>query len=121
MTITDILALEPWSRPEITAWGRLPMRPRLVAYHSPQQALAADILDRGATVDLNGTWDFRYFATPEEAGAYLSQRDGRHGESWQPITVPGNWTLQGWDKPHYTNVQMPFPDTPPNPPAQNPT
>ncbi len=27
--------------------------------------------------------------------------------------MPGNWTMQGWDKPHYTNVQMPFKNEPP--------
>lgn len=35
--------------------------------------------------------------------------------------MPGNWTVQGWDKPHYTNVQMPFKNTPPTVPDDNPT
>jgi beta-galactosidase len=131
MTTSELRALRPWTRPEITAVGRLPMRPRLAAYASVAEALAADPLDRGALVDLNGTWDFRYFETPEEAvdavGAYLEGRAAAGAaapatpDEWAPITVPGNWTLQGWDKPHYTNVQMPFPDPPPNPPRENPT
>ena len=29
--------------------------------------------------------------------------------------------MQGFGKPHYTNVQMPWPNTPPNPPDENPT
>jgi len=29
--------------------------------------------------------------------------------------------MQGHDQPHYTNVQMPFPDQPPNIPEDNPT
>ena len=36
--------------------------------------------------------------------------------------MPGNWTLQDtFDKPHYTNVQMPFPHEPPTVPEKNPT
>ncbi len=43
-------------------------------------------------------------------------------ESWlhsalgseQDITVPGNWQLQGYDYPIYTNVKYPFPCDPPS-------
>ena len=35
--------------------------------------------------------------------------------------MPGSWSLQGFDKPHYTNVVMPFEGAPPASPAENPT
>src|SRR5699024_10743664 len=35
--------------------------------------------------------------------------------------VPHHWQLQGYDKPHYTNVNFPFPVDPPNIPTENPT
>jgi len=49
--------------------------------------------------------------------------------SWVSINVPGTWSRQGgdsryencFDKPHYTNVQMPFLNLPPNAPDDNPT
>ena len=31
-------------------------------------------------------------------------------KGWSVLTVPGAWPLQGFDAPHYTNVQMPFPE-----------
>ncbi len=41
---------------------------------------------------------------------------------WAFLKVPGTWTLQGYDKPHYTNVLMPFSNVPPSAPAvRNPT
>ena len=40
---------------------------------------------------------------------------------WREVEVPGLWTMQGFGKPHYTNVVMPFPEPPPNVPEQNPT
>ena len=102
------------------------MRPRLPLYRSVEEALAADPTDRGALVDLNGSWEFRIFESPETASEAVRSMEGGIGPTgsargWETIEVPGNWTLQGWDKPHYTNVQMPFPDTFPDPPADNPT
>ncbi len=41
--------------------------------------------------------------------------------TFDPIRVPGAWSVQGWDKPHYTNVIMPFKNTRPFPPEENPT
>ena len=43
------------------------------------------------------------------------------GHGWGFVEVPGNWTMQGYDRPHYTNVVMPFEGRPPNVPAENPT
>jgi beta-galactosidase len=34
--------------------------------------------------------------------------------------VPGLWTMQGFEKPHYLNIKMPFPNTPPSVPDANP-
>jgi beta-galactosidase len=145
--MSELLMLRPWARPEITGIGRITMRPRLVAYPSVEAALATDPLDRGDVVDLNGRWDFLFFQNPESAVQWVERYrqnlpkatatasdtapfgSGRPDKSvqsgqpvqWAGITVPGNWTLQGWDKPHYTNVQMPFPESPPEPPRENPT
>ncbi len=44
-----------------------------------------------------------------------------HKEPWSNIIIPGNWTMQGYGKPHYTNVRMPFPQKPPEVPDENPT
>ena len=47
---------------------------------------------------------------------------GEPGPDWSTATVPGCWTMQGFDdRPQYTNVQMPFPGRPPDVPADNPT
>ena len=48
---------------------------------------------------------------------------GEYGElAWDKIEVPSNWTMQGYDKPIYTNVRMPFVPNPPFVPTEdNPT
>jgi beta-galactosidase len=62
---------------------------------------------------LDGTWRFQLLADPD---APLDP------EAWRDIAVPGCWTMQDtWDRPHYTNVQMPFPGLPPTLPEVQPT
>ena len=54
---------------------------------------------------------------------------GYDAGNWHNIIVPGTWSRQKvnslhencFDKPHYTNVQMPFQALPPNTPLDNPT
>ena len=66
-------------------------------------------LDR---VELDGLWRFQLLHRP----------DAPLAETWSEAEVPGCWTMQGtFDKPHYTNIQMPFPGLPPSIPAENPT
>ncbi len=105
-----------WETPELTEINRLPMRSTLFPFSTLKQALGLDPLKSPWVLSLDGVWDFRYFNRPEAAVA--ADKDG----AWEAITVPGNWTVQGWDKPHYTNVTMPFANRPPEVPADaNPT
>ncbi len=67
---------------------------------------------REAGLSLDGEWRFQLLPSP----------DAPPTNDWQHIAVPGCWTMQGvGDRPHYTNVQMPFPGEPPHVPADNPT
>jgi beta-galactosidase len=68
------------------------------------------------SISLNGVWDFQLLRSPYESPT----------SKWARIPVPGLWTSQKesedfWDKPIYTNVQMPFDELPPTVPSLNPT
>jgi beta-galactosidase len=69
-------------------------------------------------VDLDGSWSFRLRGRPDDVtdDDLSGDTSGR-----DDIAVPGNWTMQGFDRPHYTNIQMPFPGPPPDIPDENPT
>ena len=93
---TIVLVTGPWNHPELTGIGRLPM-------HS---------VDHGERLPLDGRWRFQLLRTP----------DANPGPYWAEADVPSVWTMAGnWDKPHYTNVQMPFEGLPPEIPELNPT
>ncbi len=103
MTLLD---LQPWAAPEMQSWRRLPMH---AVRHAP---------DSCPRVELDGTWRFQLVPRPDAAP----------GGTWHEVAVPGLWTMQTdedghhfGDLPHYTNVQMPWPDLPPLPPRENPT
>src|SRR5437899_7259823 len=78
----------------------------------------ATYLERDGAVSLDGGWSFAFRDRPEDVTA-----DDLAGETagWSSVDVPGCWTMQGFDHPQYTNVQMPFAGPPPRVPDENPT
>ena len=113
-----------WIAPEIIQTNRL--RSRATAYPFPSEKLAQAAVRESSPwyVSLNGDWDFQLFEMPEHAPAdfILPSFTPKTDEGWRKIPVPSNWTLQNtFDRPHYTNVQMPFPEEPPQVPEKNPT
>lgn len=108
-----------WETPEFTEIARLPMRSTLHPYKTQKQALDRNPAKSPWVFNLDGQWDFRYYTSPEQVQP--ADLAANAGGKWDKITVPGNWTMQGWDKPHYTNVIMPWTNNPPFVPAENPT
>ncbi|MDR2794085.1 MAG: DUF4981 domain-containing protein [Treponema sp.] len=115
-----------WENPEIQGINRLPMRSPLLPFISAKAALAdavagpeyRDADDNPFYFNLDGTWDFTLLDNPNDDDfRWLDSGLSMSGV----ITAPGTWTRQGYDKPHYTNVQMPFDETPPHAPKRNPT
>src|ERR1700722_18523703 len=113
-----------WMSPEIIEVNRLPMRATAYPYPDPRLALA-DVREKSPWyLSLNGDWDFHLAPRPEDVPVDFVTPDFAPGSNadWKKVAVPGNWTLQDtFDKPHYTNVQMPFGDEPPRVPEKNRT
>lgn len=92
-----------WELPEVSSLGRL----------TPRATLRRDAR---WSRSLDGAWDFKLVERPDEAPRAL-----RLARGWNEVEIPGLWTMQGFDIPIYTNVQMPFPHPPPHVPERNPT
>jgi len=111
-----------WVNPQVVGLNRLPGRALLVPWPD------ADSADPDADFDaagpyhqlLNGRWRFRLYGNPAEVREEVAAPDFSDGD-WDDIEVPGHWMLQGWDKPIYTNIKMPFDCDPPYVPEDNPT
>lgn len=108
--------VKSWENPQLIGLNKLPPRATLIPFPSAADALAAAAEGSPWFLRLDGRWQFKLVSRPEAATWAELGPDG-----WSAITVPGNWTMQGFGAPHYTNVVMPFPDEPPHVPAENPT
>ncbi|MCP4756992.1 MAG: DUF4981 domain-containing protein, partial [Proteobacteria bacterium] len=109
-----------WENPGLTEINRLQARSSLVPYPDSAGALSGDREQSPWFQNLNGQWLFQLVDKPAAAPEDFFEK-GHDDRKWKKIEVPGNWTMQGFDYPHYTNVQMPFSETPPRVPEQNPT
>jgi beta-galactosidase len=105
-----------WEMPELQSLNRLPPRSTLISFPTPEAAATLDPARTLWHVPLDGAWDFKLADRPAAAGDAL-----RAARGWDTVAVPGLWTMQGYDRPHYTNVQMPFAEPPPHVPDANPT
>ena len=117
MTILD---KKIWQSPECVGLNRLPARANLFNFSDEKSARKVGKKFSPWVTKLTGTWKFRYTTKPEqlEQDCVSPATDDR---DWDDITVPGCFNMQGYDKPHYTNAQMPWDNLPPNVPAENPT
>ncbi len=111
----------PWETPEITNINRLPAGSCLVPYPDPETAASYDRTRSDWFLSLGGTWAFRLYGKPDDVPS--SALDAKADESgFRSMPVPSNWTLEDTgDRPIYTNVKMPFDNTPPHVPEANPT
>ena len=106
--------------PELTQVNRLPARATFTAYPDVESARTLAREDSPWFLSLDGEWQAHLAHTPAEAFQFVRRPAG--AQRWQPIRVPGHWQLQGfWDRPHYTNIEMPFDLEPPHVPEENPT
>lgn len=109
-----------WRDPEILGLHRLPARSSLIPYPDLESAATGERERSPWFMPLDGAWSFSLFARPEDVPNEAVSADFDDSQ-WAAIDVPGNWTMQGFDRPHYTNVQMPFKESPPDVPDENPT
>ncbi|MFP4511087.1 MAG: glycoside hydrolase family 2 TIM barrel-domain containing protein [Spirochaetaceae bacterium] len=126
MGIQQTVSLREWENPHLVSRGRARDHATFYRYDSFEQACASPVRDSSRYLELNGTWNFCYLERPElltdahATGQFFSGNDRTPPERGS-IEVPGNWTMQGWGQPIYTNVHMPFSVEPPRVPDENPT
>lgn len=108
--------LPAWSNQAVLHNNTVPARAHFFSYPTEQAAVSFD-RDQSFFHSLNGTWKFHYDQSPFEAPAW----DTADVSSWDDIVVPGHWQMSGYGHPHYTNIDFPFPVTPPNVSYVNPT
>ncbi|MDR0415246.1 MAG: DUF4981 domain-containing protein [Prevotellaceae bacterium] len=101
-----------WENPEIFGINKEPARATALPYGSEQQAVANVYAASPYYRSLDGEWKFSWHKKPADKpeGFYKADYDV---SGWGFIKVPGNWELQGYGVPIYTNSTYPHPVKPP--------
>ncbi len=100
--------LYDWETPNIVGRNKETAHVPLAPFADERTALKGC---EPSTALLNGRWRFALFSNPLAVPEHFAAPD--FGDTaWDDIAVPGNWQLQGYDRPIYTNVQYPFPVDP---------
>lgn len=95
-----------WENLDTTAINRELSHAPWGAYEDAAQAGTLDSTRSHWYLSLDGTWKFAYKDKPELVESFYE--DGFSHESWSDIRVPGNWELQGFGEPIYTNTLFPW-------------
>ncbi|EKG19697.1 Glycoside hydrolase family 2 domain 5 [Macrophomina phaseolina MS6] len=110
-----------WCNLDIIHRNTLAPRAAFFNYSSPSAALLYDPQTSEYVKSLNGQWKFSYAVNPYRAPDGFEQ-PAFDASAWPEIPVPSHWQLEGYGKPHYTNLPYPFPVDPPHVPLdENPT
>lgn len=109
-------SLPDWTNLDVLHRNTLAPRAHFYNYANEDDALTFN-RDNALLSSLNGTWKFHYDPSPFDAPIW----ETANTTDWDDIEVPGMWQRQGYGRPHYTNINYPFPVNPPNVSFVNPT
>ena len=99
LTVTAQAQTHDWENPAVLGINKLP-------YHATLQLPSKQMACK-EIVSLDGQWSFHWSRKPEERPADFYRED-YDVSNWDKITVPGNWQMQGFGTPIYTNIIYPF-------------
>jgi len=108
-----IHAQNDWENPNFTGINKEPPHAYYIPYASLYQAIRNIPAESPFYQSLNGTWKFNYVKKPANRPLDFMW-EAFDVSGWSDIEVPGNWELQGFGIPIYTDVEYPFPSNPPN-------
>jgi len=97
-----------WQNPQLVQQGQETPRASFQLYAQSADVAADDPARSPWRQSLNGTWKFNYVDRPADRPLDFFQ-PGFNDAAWKPIAVPGNWEIQGFGIPIYTNITYPFP------------
>ena len=120
MTAPSLITPADWENPLMIGRNRLPARAYAFPFQDEASAVKYDAANSSLVQSLNGVWKFHYAPSPAEApGQFEAASFDVSG--WDDLPVPSSWQMHGYGRPHYTNVQYPWPIDPPFVPSENPT
>ena len=92
-------SLPDWENPDVNGINK--EKPHAYGF------LASEKVNNPTVQSLNGIWKFKWSPDPQSRPVDFF-KENYSTENWNNILVPGNWELQGFGTPIYTNFTYPF-------------
>ncbi len=110
------IGIEYWEDPQVVGRNKEAPHATLLPFPDLESALSGNRAMSPWFQSLDGPWSFRWSQNPDTRPFDFYRLD-YDASSWDTITVPSNWQLQGYGYPIYTNIRYAWgePD-PPNVP-----
>ena len=99
LSVSRAFAQHDWENPPVFGKNKLP-------YHATLQLPSLES-ECKEIVSLDGKWAFHWSKNPDSRPIAFYQND-YDVTAWDKIDVPGNWQMQGYGRPIYTNISYPF-------------
>lgn len=112
---TPTLPLPYWKDVQVVGVNKVKPHTDFISYLDRTEALSGRYENSSFYHLLNGTWKFFYADNEHLLPADFITSTGSDG--WRDITVPGNWEVQGYGIPIYTNHGYEFQPRNPHPPT----
>jgi len=100
-------ARDEWDDPAVLHVGTERPHATMMTYPSAELARRGDRAASPWVRSLDGTWKFQYSRGPASRPAAFERPDF-DDRGWSNIEVPGNWEMQGFGIPIYSNSRYPF-------------
>ena len=104
-----------WENPAVLGKNKEQAHCTSIPYPDAQTAIKNDPSQSPFYKSLNGIWKFHYVDKPADRPIEFYRED-YDVSRWADISVPGNWEMQGFGVPIYTDTAYPFPSDPPRVP-----
>ena len=91
--------ISDWENPKVLGINKEP-------YHATL-TLPSKRYECGECASLDGIWKFRWYPRPEQRETDFFRTD-YDVSAWDDIAVPGEWQMQGYGIPIYSNWTLPF-------------
>lgn len=105
--ITGCKKTNDWENSELFEKNKQKAHAWFIPFSNTEIKDAYDLYASDNIKVLNGNWKFHWSATPGERPAEFYKEDFNTND-WKEIPVPGNWQMNGYGYPLYTNVRYPF-------------
>ncbi len=101
-----------WENPTVFEINREPARADFLPYSDEASAVKDEYSLSPWYLNLNGKWKFNWVPKPADRPINF-YKPAFDDSAWKEFSVPGNWELNGYGIPIYTNIKYPFPKNPP--------